>query len=37
MVVMAPQLPWLLVMGDWSDEDDPGVAAQPEEPDPVSP
>jgi hypothetical protein len=25
-----PQLPWLLVIGDWSD-DDPGVAAQDEE------
>jgi hypothetical protein len=30
-----PQLPWLLVIGDWSD-DDPGVAAQDEEPEPVS-
>jgi hypothetical protein len=27
---MGPQLPWLLVIGDWSD-DDPGVAAQDEE------
>jgi hypothetical protein len=36
MVVIAAQLPWLLVMGDWSEEDDPGVAAQPEEAEPVS-
>ena len=30
VVGRGPQLPWLLVIGDWSD-DDPGVAAQDEE------
>jgi hypothetical protein len=35
MVAIAPQLPWLLVMGEAS-EDDPGVAAQPEDAEPVS-
>src|SRR4029453_6480937 len=35
MVLIGPQLPWLLVIGDVS-EDDPGVAAQPEDPEPAS-
>jgi hypothetical protein len=35
MVVIVPQLPWLLVIGEAS-EDDPGVAAHPEVAEPVS-